>query len=451
MHTVTHMNANATIHNQPDACPVYTRACPMGLGGIIQIWLDAPDLQQRLAPLLRTRTGLSINPANPDTVQYAILFEDDTRLDETLIAWTATGAEINCHGGSAAVSAISASLQKRGFHEITPHAWWAREVKHQRLSLPEWEARLAWMHTQTLFQGALVAASWHHIKKAPTASSTPLAAQTAQWEQGITLAPFVRRALRPYKLALCGAPNVGKSTLMNRLLGADRALVSDIAGTTRDSVHAMVQLDGLAVELIDTAGFLNHASGVDAHAVNKTRTRINEADLCLLICDASRCISSEDLAAWEACAQQPTIVIHNKNDRAVKPTHFNVIDASQSTLRPASSPMSLPAPASLTTPSLIMSVQEDPNILPLVHLLSQTLLPERATLETALRKKVILPITQRQALHMERIQTALSHEDAEAAQDAWNHLTGNHLSPDDLRAEMDAVTTEHPVANTEQL
>ncbi len=119
---------------------------------------------------------------------------------------------------------------------------------------------------------------------------------------------------------IAGKPNVGKSTLMNRLLGYERSIVTDIAGTTRDVVEEAVRLGEVTLRLSDTAGI--HASDdlVESIGVEKARKKLSEAQLILAVFDSSRQLDGEDEELLALIENRPHIVILNKSDL---PTKFN--------------------------------------------------------------------------------------------------------------------------------
>jgi tRNA modification GTPase len=121
------------------------------------------------------------------------------------------------------------------------------------------------------------------------------------------------------RVAIAGKPNVGKSSLMNAMLGRDRAIVTDIPGTTRDTLDAEFVHRGLAITLVDTAGLRKTAgtSGADvieSIGVGRSRDAISGADLCVFVADGSRPISAEDLDAASAATTRPAILALNKSD-----------------------------------------------------------------------------------------------------------------------------------------
>jgi tRNA modification GTPase len=122
-------------------------------------------------------------------------------------------------------------------------------------------------------------------------------------------------------LCLSGSPNVGKSSLMNALLGKERAIVTDIPGTTRDLLEEEMRLGTLHFRLVDTAGIRDTQEIVEQEGIRRSRQAILSSDLVLFVLDASRGLCSEDLALGEALPKDKTILIWNKVDIAPPPAH----------------------------------------------------------------------------------------------------------------------------------
>jgi GTPase len=125
-------------------------------------------------------------------------------------------------------------------------------------------------------------------------------------------------------VAVIGRPNVGKSTLVNALLGAERVIVSEIPGTTRDSIDTALEFDGRAVTLVDTAGIRRRtkvAGTVDYYAQLRSERAAERADVAILVCDASEGVTSEDLRIAELSMRSgcATVVALNKWDLAEEP------------------------------------------------------------------------------------------------------------------------------------
>jgi GTP-binding protein len=130
---------------------------------------------------------------------------------------------------------------------------------------------------------------------------------------------------RPH-IAIVGRPNVGKSSLLNRLLGQPRQIVSDVPGTTRDAIDATLTFEGQEVVLVDTAGIRRRgkvAPGVEKHSVLRTLKAINRADVCLLLIDAQDKVTDQDqhIAGYILEESKSAVIVVNKWDAVEKDTH----------------------------------------------------------------------------------------------------------------------------------
>ena len=117
------------------------------------------------------------------------------------------------------------------------------------------------------------------------------------------------------KVALVGKPNVGKSSLLNALLGESKAIVTDIAGTTRDIVEGEINLNGVVLHLLDTAGIRESSDQIENIGVNKTKETINKADLVIVLLDATHELDKEDQDILNLVKDVPHIVVYNKADQ----------------------------------------------------------------------------------------------------------------------------------------
>ena len=115
-------------------------------------------------------------------------------------------------------------------------------------------------------------------------------------------------------LAVVGKPNVGKSSLMNRLLDKERVIVSAVPGTTRDFIEEPAQINGIPITIADTAGLHRSKDPVEIMGIRKTREYIQTADLILFVIDGSRPLSREDLEIFDVVHRQKTIIVSNKSD-----------------------------------------------------------------------------------------------------------------------------------------
>jgi len=132
------------------------------------------------------------------------------------------------------------------------------------------------------------------------------------------------------KVALVGRPNVGKSSLFNRLLGSDRAIVTEIAGTTRDQLHERFVIDNIPVSLIDTAGLRETTDTVESIGVERSKRTIADADLIVMMVDAAEHLTDEDRQILESVSGISHIIALNKIDKGVRPEVEEFVNASQS-------------------------------------------------------------------------------------------------------------------------
>ena len=139
------------------------------------------------------------------------------------------------------------------------------------------------------------------------------------------------------KTAIIGKPNVGKSSLLNAILKEDRAIVTEYEGTTRDTIEEFVNINGIPLKLVDTAGIRNAKDEVEKIGINKSRDIANEADLVIAIFDSTKELTKEDLEILNIAKNKKSIIILNKidletkideNNEKIKQTSDNIIKIS---------------------------------------------------------------------------------------------------------------------------
>ncbi|WP_373757942.1 tRNA uridine-5-carboxymethylaminomethyl(34) synthesis GTPase MnmE, partial [Jeotgalibaca porci] len=129
--------------------------------------------------------------------------------------------------------------------------------------------------------------------------------------------------------AIIGRPNVGKSSLLNRLIREEKAIVTDIAGTTRDTIEEYVNVNGVPLKLVDTAGIRETEDVVERIGVERSRKALQEADLILLLLNQSEELSPEDIALLEASQQMNRIILLNKSDLEARVTPADLANWSE--------------------------------------------------------------------------------------------------------------------------
>jgi tRNA modification GTPase len=117
-------------------------------------------------------------------------------------------------------------------------------------------------------------------------------------------------------IGIVGKPNVGKSSLFNALLAEERAIVAELPGTTRDALREVIDLDGVPVHLVDTAGVRDTSDPVERLGVGKTKEVLGRSDLACLVVDGSSPFDAADWSAWRALGEVPCVLVRNKMDLA---------------------------------------------------------------------------------------------------------------------------------------
>jgi tRNA modification GTPase len=225
--------------------------------------------------------------------------------------------ELHCHGGVMAAGAIQKALQSRGAILTTPSRWIDRNIDDPIAR----EATEDLLHAATLTtarilldqQRGSLAQAFETIEKHLLARQWPVALETIdavlRWSDvGLHL-------IRPRRVVLCGPPNVGKSSLLNRLLGYTRAIVHDEPGTTRDLLAEATSIEGWPVELIDSAGVRSATDTIEREGIARARTAIDAADLLLLLVDPVAGWTDEQQAISRAHACK-CLIVRTKCDMA---------------------------------------------------------------------------------------------------------------------------------------
>ena len=197
--------------------------------------------------------------------------------------------EIHCHGGQAAAAAIIASLVERGCQEVSWQDWTRAShadpiASAARMALAaaptERTATILWDQYRGALTRALVEIQ-RFLESGDTTTALARVDDLLRWSS------LGSHLVKPWQVVFAGAPNVGKSSLTNALLGYQRAIVHDLPGTTRDVVAAVSALDGWPVELADTAGQRASDEPLEAAGIRLAQDRSAAADLVVLVFDAS--------------------------------------------------------------------------------------------------------------------------------------------------------------------
>lgn len=298
-------------------------ATPPGVGGIAVIRVSGPDAWAAAASLCADVDPASVRPG---TARFARLTVEGELLDEVVLTFfqaprSYTGedvVEISCHGGRYAAGRILKLLIERGARQARPGEFTERAFLSGKMDLAQAEAVAGLIHARTERAGRAAARQLDGgLSEKVRAMRGKLLDLLALLELELDFSTedvefqkmedraavlneldrelhvltdtfqrgrLMREGLR---VAIVGAPNAGKSTLLNMLSGEDRAIVSPEPGTTRDVVEAHVETGGLEIILQDTAGARQVEGGIESEGIARTRRAVERADLVLLIVDES--------------------------------------------------------------------------------------------------------------------------------------------------------------------
>jgi tRNA modification GTPase len=323
-------------------------ATPPGEGGIGIVRLSGPAA----LPILR-KLFIPARPGawRPYRMRYGhVAATDGARVDEALAVYmrgphsfTAEDvAEISCHGGPLVVSRVLTIALSHGARPAEPGEFTMRAFANGRLDLAQAEATLDVIRAKTNTGLALAQAQlggWlsYELRRIRETLLGPLAYFTAlvdfpedEVEPQPVAAPLTDglRDLEQLlatadqgivyrqgaRAALVGRPNAGKSSLLNALLRSDRAIVTAIPGTTRDTLEEMANLNGIPVVLTDTAGIADTDDPIERLGVARSRAALAAADLALLVLDASVPPAAADAEIAALTVGKPTILVLNKID-----------------------------------------------------------------------------------------------------------------------------------------
>lgn len=331
-----------------------------GAGGIAVVRLSGPESYAVAARVFHpANPNKNVEEAKGYTALFGSFVEGDDTFDEGVALFfrephSYTGedvVELSCHGGSAVARRLVEACIAAGAAPAAPGEYTRRAFLNGKMSLTQAEAVMDIISADGKQGAALANASLSGAlakkigaeKEALTGLQAHLAAwvdfpeedvpelddahlhtvlgQVQQELNGLIKNYDAGAALREgVDCAIVGRPNAGKSTLLNLLAGFDRAIVTPVAGTTRDVVEQAVQLGDIRLNLFDTAGLRQTDDAIEAEGIRRSWKKLDEAGLILAVFDGSESLTREDLALARRCAGRPAIALVNKED---KPTRFD--------------------------------------------------------------------------------------------------------------------------------
>ncbi|MCR8745895.1 tRNA uridine-5-carboxymethylaminomethyl(34) synthesis GTPase MnmE [Romboutsia lituseburensis] len=324
-----------------------------GEGGIGIIRISGERSLSVAEEIFRSMSGKLIKDYKTRTLIYGNILDGDKVIDEALVAYmkgpnsyTAEDViEINCHGGFISVKKILELILSKDVRLAEQGEFTKRAFLNGRIDLSQAEAiidvikaktDMAHEVAQNQLEGSLsnkikdlrmkVTEVLAHLEVAIDFSEEDVEEITYQTleEKAHELKNEIKKLydtaesgkiLRDgLKTVIVGKPNVGKSSLLNSILGENRAIVTDIPGTTRDVIEEFVNIKGIPLKIVDTAGIRETEDVVEKIGVEKSKESFNSADLVIMVLDSSRQLSDEDLEILANLENKKTIVLLNKTD-----------------------------------------------------------------------------------------------------------------------------------------
>lgn len=328
----------------------------MSASGIGIVRISGEDAMNVIAKIYRSKNGRkNIKEVKTHTIHYGYIYDGDETVDEVLVMVmrgpkTYTGedtVEIDCHGGVYAMKRVLETVLKNGAQVAEPGEFTKRAFLNGRLDLSQAEAvmdviqaksEVALKSSVEQLKGSVLRAVkeirgklLHHIAYIETALDDPehfdldgypqellevAEDQKKKVQKLLKSADDGKMIQEGIRTVILGKPNAGKSSLLNFLVGEDRAIVTEIAGTTRDTLEEYISLHGISLRIIDTAGIRETEDVVEKIGVEKARQMAEKADLILYVVDSSQPLDENDQEIMELLRGRKSIVIYNKTDLA---------------------------------------------------------------------------------------------------------------------------------------
>ena len=328
-------------------------ATAMTSSGIGIIRISGGQAFEVIEKIFKKKNGGKIDLSRSHTVQYGYICDQDEVIDEVLVlimkgphSYTAEDTvEIDCHGGVLMMKKILETVIQYGARPAEPGEFTKRAFLNGRIDLSQAEAVIDVINAQNEYAlkssvsqlkgkmsekvKALREKIIYEIAYIESALDDPehISLDGYGEELAKKLEPMVKELERliasadngkvmseGVKTVILGKPNAGKSSLMNVLVGEERAIVTDIAGTTRDTLEEHIRLRGISLNVVDTAGIRDTEDVVEKIGVTKARTAAEDADLIIYVVDASVPLDENDRDIIEMIRNRKAVVLLNKTD-----------------------------------------------------------------------------------------------------------------------------------------
>lgn len=323
----------------------------LGVGAISIIRISGDKAIQIANKIFK---GKDLEKVESHTIHYGNIIENKEIIDEVLVTVMKTPktftteniVEINCHGGISTTNKVLELVLNNGARLAEPGEFTKRAFLNGRIDLTQAESVMDLINSKNeskrkvairglngyvsniirnlrqeileLLASIEVNIDYPEYEDAEDMTNEKIKPQISIIKQKLN--KIIKESengkilTNGIKTIIIGKPNVGKSSILNRLLDEEKAIVTDIEGTTRDTVEGSITIEGVSLNIIDTAGIRDTNDIVEKIGVEKSLSLIEEADLVILVLNNNESLSEEDKKILSTCQNKKTIVVINKND-----------------------------------------------------------------------------------------------------------------------------------------
>lgn len=328
-------------------------ATSMQQAGLGIIRISGPEAEAIAEKVFKSKSGKCLSKCESHTIHYGFIYDGDVLIDEVMLlimraphSFTSEDTiEIDCHGGILVMNRILETVIKNGARPAEPGEFTKRAFLNGRIDLSKAEAVMDLIHSKNEFAmqnsiGQIRGSLYEKIKTArekmlfeiafiESALDDPehisldgypsrleetllgIEQELDKLSDSFQIGKLLKEGI---KTVIVGKPNVGKSSLLNILVGEERAIVTEIAGTTRDVLEETIMLHGIGLQILDTAGIRDTDDTVEKIGVERAKQYAQNADLLLYIVDASIPLDENDVEIMKMIENREAIILLNKTD-----------------------------------------------------------------------------------------------------------------------------------------